>query len=291
MGLYNSRGNIRVSVNDTTMPFGLYAADGSLRVKVVSGSTNVGLYAPDGAFNVVVVTGADTNSGVYHPSGALRGIAATSETGATAPNGAIYFSGLSVAASLSADAGTYIITGSTSSTYFNRFHSAGNGSYTLSGTAASFTYYAGPLSISYGTITFTEDAQPYTMTGSEKIVVADDNDTLGADYRLTLILDNGDLTLSGTTGLVFSVGDGTADTNMTFVGTIANINTALDGAQINNCTTGSATLTIPFTNETTSTTKSKVMDFTVDPALPSGLLYYGDLTNYMQYDVEYVTYG
>src|SRR5207247_1341284 len=37
------------------------------------------------------------------------------------------------------------------------------------------------------------------------------------------------ITLSGTAGLSFSAGDGTADATMTFTGTIANINTALAG--------------------------------------------------------------
>ena len=37
------------------------------------------------------------------------------------------------------------------------------------------------------------------------------------------------ITLAGTAGLTFSVGDGTADGTMTFSGTLAAINTALNG--------------------------------------------------------------
>jgi hypothetical protein len=46
---------------------------------------------------------------------------------------------------------------------------------------------------------------------------------------VTLTATNGTLTLSGTTGLSFSAGDGTADATMTFTGTLASINAALAG--------------------------------------------------------------
>lgn len=94
MALYNSRGNIRVTVDDTTMPFGIYAADGSLRVTVVDGTTRTGLYAADGSFNVVGVDATDLPISIYHPCGALRGVATSDEEGITAPNGAIYMDGL-----------------------------------------------------------------------------------------------------------------------------------------------------------------------------------------------------
>ncbi|OQY43343.1 MAG: hypothetical protein B6247_31860 [Candidatus Parabeggiatoa sp. nov. 2] len=48
---------------------------------------------------------------------------------------------------------------------------------------------------------------------------------------VTLTATNGTLTLSGTTGLTFSSGDGTADASMAFTGTLVNINTALDGLE------------------------------------------------------------
>jgi VCBS repeat-containing protein len=46
---------------------------------------------------------------------------------------------------------------------------------------------------------------------------------------VTLGVTNGVLTLSGTTGLAFSQGDGTGDATMTFTGTAADINAALEG--------------------------------------------------------------
>ena len=47
--------------------------------------------------------------------------------------------------------------------------------------------------------------------------------------QVTLTATNGTITLSQTTGLSFTAGDGTADATMTFTGTIADINTALNG--------------------------------------------------------------
>lgn len=47
--------------------------------------------------------------------------------------------------------------------------------------------------------------------------------------KVTLTATNGRITLSGTSGLSFTVGDGTSDPTMTFTGTITNINNALSG--------------------------------------------------------------
>jgi hypothetical protein len=64
--------------------------------------------------------------------------------------------------------------------------------------------------------------------------------------RVTLTATNGTLTLSGTTGLSFTVGDGTADPTMTFIGTVTNINSALNGLSFTpaNSFSGAASLTI-----------------------------------------------
>ncbi len=63
---------------------------------------------------------------------------------------------------------------------------------------------------------------------SNQISVADP-DAGANSIQITLTVTNGTLTLSGVSGLSFTVGDGTADATMTFTGTIANINTALNG--------------------------------------------------------------
>lgn len=52
-------------------------------------------------------------------------------------------------------------------------------------------------------------------------------DTDGGTQTVTLTELHGTLTLASTAGLSFSVGDGTADTTMTFSGTISAVNTAL----------------------------------------------------------------
>ena len=54
-------------------------------------------------------------------------------------------------------------------------------------------------------------------------------DTDDASLQVTLSATNGILTLNGTAGLSFSLGDGSSDTDMTFTGTQAAINAALDG--------------------------------------------------------------
>ena len=82
-----------VTVDDTTGK-GVYAADGSFRVTVVDGNSYVGLYAADGSYNVVIVEENDTPFGIYHASGALRGVIADGTEALFAPNGALYLYGL-----------------------------------------------------------------------------------------------------------------------------------------------------------------------------------------------------
>jgi VCBS repeat-containing protein len=70
-----------------------------------------------------------------------------------------------------------------------------------------------------------------TMTGATNIITTSDVDAGGATVRVTLTGSNGTMTLSGIAGLSFSAGDGIADATMTFDGTIAAINTAMNGMQ------------------------------------------------------------
>ena len=60
-----------------------------------------------------------------------------------------------------------------------------------------------------------------------------DVDDGGNTARVTLSVSHGTLTLSGTTGLVFTDGNGTGDTGMTFEGTLSEINAALAGLSAN----------------------------------------------------------
>ncbi|KAF0812133.1 hypothetical protein IGB42_03410 [Andreprevotia sp. IGB-42] len=72
-----------------------------------------------------------------------------------------------------------------------------------------------------GTLTFN--------TGNSNLISISDVDSNGGVERVTLTATNGLLTLSGTTGLSFLVGNGTNDGTATFEGTLADINNALNG--------------------------------------------------------------
>jgi hypothetical protein len=74
-----------------------------------------------------------------------------------------------------------------------------------------------------------EDGFRIFSTANGNRISISDVDAGGATVRVTLSVNNGLLTLNGTTGLGFTAGDGTADATMTFSGTIASINAALDG--------------------------------------------------------------
>ncbi len=76
-----------------------------------------------------------------------------------------------------------------------------------------------------GTQTVDEDTS-ITFSPSPSIA---DSDAGGASVKVTLSDLHGGLTLSGTSGLSFTAGDGTSDSTMTFTGTIADVNNALAG--------------------------------------------------------------
>ena len=78
-----------------------------------------------------------------------------------------------------------------------------------------------------GTQTVNEDTN-LVFTGANAISISD-VDANGGNETVTLSVASGALTLSGVAGLSFTVGDGTADATMTFSGTVAAINTALNG--------------------------------------------------------------
>ena len=66
---------------------------------------------------------------------------------------------------------------------------------------------------------------------NNNLIVIPDPDAGSALLQITLSVTNGTLSLSGTSGLTFSSGSGSGDTTMTFVGTIDDINAALDGLE------------------------------------------------------------
>jgi len=66
----------------------------------------------------------------------------------------------------------------------------------------------------------------FSVANGNAIAVADVD---AATLRVTLAATNGTLTLASLAGLAFTAGDGTADATMTFTGTAAAINAALNG--------------------------------------------------------------
>ncbi|WP_020473898.1 Ig-like domain-containing protein, partial [Zavarzinella formosa] len=85
----------------------------------------------------------------------------------------------------------------------------------------------------------------FSAATSNAVSVANDPEQSG-NLRVTLTATQGDLSLPATSGLSFTVGDGTHDTTMTFTGSVADINTALDGLRFSSSQnpTGTATITI-----------------------------------------------
>src|SRR5206468_2685446 len=74
-----------------------------------------------------------------------------------------------------------------------------------------------------------EDTSLTFSSGNGNRISIADVDAGGSSVRVTVTATNGTMTLNGITGLSFTAGDGTADATMTFTGTVANINTALNG--------------------------------------------------------------
>jgi hypothetical protein len=69
----------------------------------------------------------------------------------------------------------------------------------------------------------------FSSANGNAISIAD-VDAAGGALQVTLSATHGVFTLSSTSGLSFSMGDGGADASMTFTGTLADINAALEGA-------------------------------------------------------------
>ncbi len=101
----------------------------------------------------------------------------------------------------------------------------------------------------------TAENTPITFsTGNSNAISIADVDAGSNEVQVTLTANNGTMTLSGTTGLTFSPAgpgnDGTADSIMTFNGTITDINAALNGLVYTPATgfTGATSIQI-FTND------------------------------------------
>jgi hypothetical protein len=100
------------------------------------------------------------------------------------------------------------------------------------------------------------------FTGANAISVTDVDAGTGMEM-VTLSSPNGQITLSGTTGLTFSQGTGTGDASMTFTGTLTDINNALTGLKFTPSKNfnGATTLTI-LTNDQGNTGSGGAMSAT-----------------------------
>jgi hypothetical protein len=89
-----------------------------------------------------------------------------------------------------------------------------------------------------------------------------DADAGSGELEVSLAVTNGTLTLSGTTGLTFSAGDGTADASMTFTGTLTDLNAALNGLSFTPTAayTGAASLQIDADDQGNSGDDSALTD-------------------------------
>ncbi|WP_019990770.1 hypothetical protein [Rudanella lutea] len=67
------------------------------------------------------------------------------------------------------------------------------------------------------------------LFSSGQLIRVDDEDAGSGLMEVTMSATQGTFSLATTSGLTFSVGDGTSDAAMTFSGTLSNINTALNG--------------------------------------------------------------
>ena len=103
-----------------------------------------------------------------------------------------------------------------------------------------------PVNVVPGPQTTTQDTALVFSTGNANAISIGDADAGTSPVEVTLTASQGTLTLAGTAGLTFTSGDGGDDATMTFTGTIAAINVALDGMTFmpDSMFAGSALLTI-----------------------------------------------
>ncbi len=170
-------------------------------------------------------------------------------------------------------------------TYTNSSDNADTGDRTIS-----WTVNDGDLDSNVGSSTIEvsafDDAPVNSLPASQSVQVSDDlvfssgngnaitiTDADSSTISVTLNSSNGALTLSTVAGLSFSSGDGTSDAVMTFSGTVAAINTALEGMTFSPAAEGAASITVT----STSTQSNAIYNFEVNET--SDIFGDNDLTN------------
>ena len=121
--------------------------------------------------------------------------------------------------------------------------------------------------------TFNEDDAPlvFSTENLNEILVDDDVET---SLTVSLSAPGAELSLSQTTGLSFTVGDGTSDATMSFSGDIVDLNLALLGLEFVPPTFGTYVLTVTVAN--TTAIWSRIVTIVVEEGspLPDPLLDY-----------------
>lgn len=108
-----------------------------------------------------------------------------------------------------------------------------------------------------------EDTVLVFSTGNDNAISVYDADT--GVLTVTLTATHGVLTLSGVAGLSFSAGDGSGDATMTFSGTQATINAALDGMSFTPDAEYSGQASVKVATSDGATTSSETIDISVAP--------------------------
>ena len=109
-----------------------------------------------------------------------------------------------------------------------------NGGVNLDPTANTLTVHItavndAPVNEVPGAQTISEDGSQTFSARNGNAIKVGDIDVNGGSLTVTLSVAHGTLSLSGTSGLIFGVGDGTSDGTMTFSGTQSAINAAMQG--------------------------------------------------------------
>lgn len=127
-------------------------------------------------------------------------------------------------------------------------------------------------------------ASPYDIGSTLTI---DDSQDVGGNYTLAIVLTGGGtLTLSGTTGLT---GSGNGTSSLSYSGTTASWNTALNGADIAGLSDETATMTITMTRDADSQLTSRVITVNAYAALAISTLAPADDATGVAYDRETFT--
>ena len=199
--------------------------------------TNTGINVDEGSTGNVI-TAAMLNEGDPDDDGAEVTYTVASVTG----NGTLNLSGAALAvndtftqADIDAGLVTYDHDGSenlSDSFAFSLSDGGEDGATTLTGQTFNIAVNGvndAPLNSVPGGQNMLEDSSLVFSSGNGNLISISDVDAAGGTVAVRLTGTNGTITLSGTTGLSFTTGDGTSDADMIFIGTIADINAALDG--------------------------------------------------------------